>query len=293
VAAGLALMSVAQRLPAASRQLERAIPSSGERLPVIGLGTWQSFDVGSDPTERGAAKEVLRLFVAAGGRAIDSSPMYGTSEAAVGELAHDLGAQGSLFYATKVWTSGRDAGIAQMETSMRRMRVRRMDLMQVHNLVDVQTHLATLREWKRVDRIRYLGATHYHSGAYREVESLLSRERLDFVQINYSLAEREAEQRLLRVAADNGTAVIINRPFAGGVMFERTRDKPLPDWAREFGVESWAQFFLKWILGNNAVTCAIPATRNPKYLLDNMAAGIGRLPDQAMRKRMSEYFDRL
>lgn len=281
------------REPRASTILERPVPRSGEKLPVIGLGTWQTFDVGNDAVERNAAKEVLRLFVVAGGRVIDSSPMYGSAETVVGDLAAELGVQGSLFHATKVWTSGREAGIAQMETSMRRMRLARMDLMQVHNLVDVKTQLATLREWKQAGRIRYLGVTHYHSGAYRELETLLKGERPDFVQINYSLAEREADQRLLMQAAHTGTAVIINRPFAGGAMFERVRSKPLPDWAREVGIGSWAQFFLKWILGHPAVTLAIPATRNPKYLIDNMGAGSAPQPDAAMRTRMAAYFDSL
>ncbi len=291
-AATLAAMAQARELRA-STILERPVPRSGEKLPVIGLGTWQTFDVGNDAVERNAVKEVLRLFVAAGGRVIDSSPMYGSAETVVGDLCAELRVQGSIFYATKVWTSGREAGIEQMETSMRRMRVARMDLMQVHNLVDVRTQLATLREWKQAGRIRYLGVTHYHSGAYRELETLLKGEQPDFVQINYSLAEREADQRLLMQAADTGTAVIVNRPFAGGGMFERVRSKPLPDWAREVGVGSWAQFFLKWILGHPAVTLAIPATRNPKYLIDNMGAGNDPQPDAAMRTRMTAYFDSL
>lgn len=267
---------------------ERQIPNSGEKLPVIGLGTWQSFDVGSNTAERAAAQDVLRLFAQGGGRVVDSSPMYGSSEAVVGDLAAALGLQTSLFYATKVWTSGRDAGIAQMETSLKRMRVARMDLMQVHNLVDVLTHLATLREWKRAGKVRYLGITHYNRSAYAEVERLLKAENLDFLQINYSLAEREAEQRVLPLAAERGVAVLINRPFAEGALFDRVRGKQVPQWANESGMASWAQYFLAWILGHPAVTCVIPATRNPKHIVDNLGAGSIRPLDSGMRRRMAE-----
>lgn len=276
-----------------ARILERGIPRSGEMLPALGLGTWQSFDVGNNAAARTQAKEVLRLFAAVGGRVVDSSPMYGSAEAVVGELAAALGLDKKLFLATKVWTTGRDAGIRQMETSMRRMRASRIDLMQVHNLVDVDTHLRTLREWKQAGRIRYLGVTHYHSSAYPEIERLIRSEALDFVQINYSLAEREADSRLLPLAADTRTAVIVNRPFAKGELFSRVRGKPLPPWAAEFKIASWGQFFLKWILGHPAVTCVIPATRNPKHLADNMTAGAGALPDGPARSRMVAYLQQL
>lgn len=275
---------------AAPAMAQRQIPSSGEKLPVIGLGTWQSFDVGADAAARAAAQEVLRLFAQGGGRVVDSSPMYVSSETVVGDLAAALGLQTSLFYATKVWTGGRDAGIAQMETSLKRMRVARMDLMQVHNLVDVHTHLATLREWKRAGKVRYLGITHYHRGAYDEVERLLKAESLDFLQINYSLAEREAEQRVLPLAAERGVAVLINRPFAEGALFDRVRGKQVPQWANEIGIASWAQYFLAWILGHPAVTCVIPATRNPKHIVDNLGAGSIKPLDAALRRRMVEAF---
>lgn len=272
--------------------IERAIPRTAEKLPAIGLGTWQTFDVAGDAKELAAARSVLQRFAELGGRVVDSSPMYGSAESVVGDLAAELGLQKTLFLATKVWVTGRDEGIRQMETSLQRMRAARMDLMQVHNLVDVATHLATLRESKRAGKIRYLGVTHYHSGAYPELERLLKREKLDFVQLNYSLAEPEAERRLLPLAAETGTAVIVNRPFATGAMFSQMKGKPLPAWAAEIGCRSWGQFFLKWILGHPAVTCVIPATRNPKHLEDNMGAGRGPLPDAAARKRMAEHFRR-
>ncbi len=282
-----AAMAIAPRGGAAApATAQRPIPKSGETLPVIGLGTWQTFDVGGDAGERAAVQEVLRLFAQGGGRVVNSSPMYGSSEAVLGELASALGLQKSLFFATKVWTSGRDAGVRQMEASLQRMRVPRMDLMQVHNLVDVHTHLATLRDWKQAGKVRYLGITHYHSGAYTEVERLLRSEELDFLQINYSPVEREAEQRLLPLAAERGVAVLVNRPFASGALFGRVRGKPLPQWAIELGIGSWAQFFLAWILGQPPVTCAIPATRNPRHIVNNLGAGLVEPPDSTLRRRM-------
>jgi diketogulonate reductase-like aldo/keto reductase len=270
--------------------IERPIPSSGEKLPVIGLGTWQTFDIDGDPAGRAQAREVLKLFVEGGGRVVDSSPMYGTAESVVGNLSAELGIQSKLFYATKVWTSGRDDGIRQMEASMTRLRVARIDLMQVHNLVDVRTHLATLREWKKAGKLRYIGITHYHAGAHAELENLVRSEELDFIQVNYSLTEPQAGNRLLPLAAERRVAVLVNRPFAQGDLFERVRGNPVPPWAAEFGCTTWAQFFLKWIVGHPAVTCVIPATRNPKHLADNLAAGSGALPDAAMRSRMAAQF---
>lgn len=270
------------------RMLTRPIPSSGESLPVVGLGTWQTFDVGASAAERQPLEEVLALFVKMGGRHIDSSPMYGNSETVAGEIAAKLNLHRALFIATKVWTSGKAEGIRQMEESSRRLRAPRIDLMQVHNLVDVETHLATLREGKAKGRIRYLGITHYDVSAYDRVEQILRRERLDFLQINYSVQEREAEKRLLPLAADRGVAVIINRPFASGALFSRTRGKALPEWAGEIGCRSWAQLFLKFALSHAAVTCAIPATAKTRHLEDNMHAGYGRLPDAKMRERIVE-----
>ncbi len=278
---------------AANGPLARRVPKTGEAIPAVGLGTWQVFDVATDAKEKAQAEETLKAFVEVGGRVIDSSPMYGSSESVTGELAAALGVGAKLFVATKVWTSGRQAGIRQMEESMRKLRVERLDLMQVHNLVDASTHLATLREWKTAGRVRYLGVTHYHAGAHADLEKIIRPGDVDFVQVNYSLAEPEAGRRLLAAAADSRTAVIVNRPFAEGAMFRRVRGGPLPAWAREIGCASWAQFFLKWILGHPAVTCAIPGTRNPKHVADNLGAASGPLPDEAMRRRMSVYFESL
>ena len=278
----------AQAKAESSAMLTRTIPSSGEKLPVIGLGTWQAFDVDLTADNRRQLGEVLSLFVKLGGRVIDTSPMYGRAEDVIGELTAALGIRDKVFLATKVWTRGTENGIKSMDRSMTLLQAKKIDLMQVHNLVDVQTQLATLREWKSQGRIRYFGITHYEAGAFGEVEKIMRSEKLDFVQINYSLMEREAEERLLPLAQGRGVAVIVNRPFGGGDLFSRTRSKPLPDWAAEFDCRSWAQFFLKWIVSNSAVTCTIPATNKPQHLEDNMLAGIGRLPDAKMRQRMVE-----
>jgi diketogulonate reductase-like aldo/keto reductase len=295
-AAGLCLPVRASRLEAKTESttiLTRAIPSSGEKLPVIGLGTWQAFDVDLTADNRRQLGEVLSLFVKLGGRVIDTSPMYGRAEDVIGKLTAALGIRDKVFLATKVWTRGKENGIKSMERSTSLLRAKRIDLMQVHNLVDVETQLATLREWKAQGRIRYLGITHYEAGAFADVEKIMRSEKLDFVQINYSLMEREAEERVLPLGQERGVAVIVNRPFGGGDLFSRTRSKPLPDWAAEFGCHSWAQFFLKWIVANSAVTCAIPATNKPRHLEDNMNGGIGPLPDAKMRQRMVELVSSL
>jgi diketogulonate reductase-like aldo/keto reductase len=265
----------------------RPIPSSGETIPAIGLGTWRAFDVGASASARAPLHEVLQRFVELGGRVVDSSPMYGAAESVVGDLAAELGIGGRLFLATKVWTSGREAGIAQMEQSLRRLRTRRLDLMQIHNLLDWRTHLRTMRDDQRAGRLRYVGVTHYTASAYDELERVLRSEPLDFVQVNYSLGEREAEQRILPLARDRGVAVLVNRPFTGGGLFERVRGEALPSWAADAGYESWAQVFLKWILGHPAVTCVIPATSQVQHVADNMRAGLGPLPDEAERARVA------
>jgi diketogulonate reductase-like aldo/keto reductase len=272
---------------AASPMLQRPIPSSGEAIPAIGLGTWRTFDVGGSPAERAPLEEVLQRFVALGGQVVDSSPMYGAAESVLGDLGAALAVTDRLFLATKVWTSGREAGIAQMEQSFQRLRVRRLDLMQVHNLLDWRTHLRALRAWKQAGRIRYLGVTHYTASAYDELERVLRSEPLDFVQVNYSLGEREAERRILPLARERGIAVLVNRPFSEGGLFRRVRGQALPAWAAEVGCASWAQIFLKWILAHPAVTCVIPATSRPQHVLDNMTAGTGALPDAATRDRMA------
>lgn len=291
--AGLAALATMKPASAATSLIERAIPSSGEALPVIGVGTWQNFDVGPDATARAALGEVLAQLTKAGGRAIDSSPMYGTSETVTGDLLSQHALIGKVFLATKVWTSGREEGIRQMDLSFKRLRTARMDLMQVHNLLDVDTHTKTLEEWKAKGRVRYLGITHYASPAYKEVERWLKTGKYDFLQINYSLAERESEERLLPLALEKKAAVIINRPFAEGALFTRVRGRAVPDWAGEIGVTTWAQFFLKWIVSHPAVTCAIPGTGKPEHMLDNLAAGRGPLPDAAMRRRMLQHVESL
>src|SRR5262245_43543781 len=276
-------------MPQASSFQERPIPRTGERLPVVGLGTWQTFDVGANAPERTELAEVLRRFAAQGGRVVDSSPMYGQAERVVGDLTADLGVRAKLFFATKVWTSGREAGVRQMESSFKLMRAGTMDLMQVHNLLDVEEHARTLREWKASGRVRYTGITHYHAGAHADLERLLKTREWDFAQFNYSLAEPEAEARLLPACADLGVAVIVNRPFAEGALFRRVKGKELPAWASEIDCASWAQFFLKWIVSHPAVTCAIPGTSRVVHLEDNLKAATGKLPDAAMRKRMADY----
>lgn len=265
----------------------RPIPSSGEPLPVIGLGTWQTFNVGATAAERRPLQEVLTAFVELGGRLIDSSPMYRRAEQVVGDLSAELGLRDRLFVATKVWTAGREAGIRQMEDSLRKLRSERLDLMQVHNLLDVDTHLATLAAWKREGRIRYVGVTHYTASAHDEVARVITRHPVDFVQINYSVGEPEAEQRLLPLAQERGVAVIVNRPFASGSLLRRLRDRPLPAWAADIDCSSWAQLLLKFVISHPAVTCAIPATSKARHLRDNMQAGRGRLPDEELRRRIA------
>jgi len=276
--------------------LKRPIPASGELLPAVGLGTWQVFDVATQPEALAQARAALARFVELGGAVVDTSTMYGASESVLGDLAAGLGAHKRLFLATKVWTSGREAGIRQMEQSIARMQVARkgpLDLMQVHNLVDADTHLATLREWKAAGRVRYAGVTHYHESAYPELERVVRAGGIDFVQLNYSLAERAADRRLLGVAADSRIAVIINRPFAEGALFRRVAGRPLPGWAAAFGCASWAQFFLKWILAHPAVTCAIPGTRNVEHIDDNLGAAASPLPNAATRRKMAAHIDGL
>ena len=286
----LRLLAAAAVVPSRAVSAEplraRPIPSSGEMLPVVGLGTWRTFDVGAGAAERAPLKEVIGAFVALGGRVVDSSPMYGAAEAVVGDLAGELGVADKLFLATKVWASGREAGLAQMEQSFRPQRARRLHLKQIHKLLDWRAQHRTLRDRKAAGRHRDKGLTHYTAGAHDELERVLRAEPLDFVQVNYSAGEREAEQRILPLARDRGIAVLVNRPFTEGALFQRVRGQSLPAWAADFGAESWAQLFLKWILAHPAVTCAIPATSRREHLQDNMKAGIGALPDAAARERL-------
>jgi diketogulonate reductase-like aldo/keto reductase len=277
---------------ASGRMPTRTIPSSGEALPIVGLGTWQTFDVGPDRAERAPLLETLQVLFAAGGSVIDSSPMYGRSEQVAGDLLAELHARDKAFVATKVWTRGREEGIRQMQRSMQLLRTPRIDLMQVHNLVDWRTQLKTLRAWKDQGLIRYLGVTHYTSGAYDELEAVMRGEQLDFVQLNYSLDDRDAERRLLPLAAERGIAILVNRPFGGGGLLRSLANAPLPPWAAEIDCDSWAQILLKYVISHPAVTCAIPGTSKPKHMADNCRAAMGILPDEAMRRKMLAWWER-
>ena len=272
---------------------KRQIPSSGELLPIVGVGTWLQFDVGQSDAEREPIRQVLKSMVKMGGEVIDSSPMYGNAERVIGELTTELGLADHFFYATKVWTSGHQAGIDQMNASMRKMERQTMDLMQVHNLLDWQTHLKTLKKWKEQGKIRYIGITHYTVSSHDRLEEIVQTEDIDFVQVNYSIQTRHAEKSLLKAAQDNGVAVIINQPYEGGSLFNKVKNKQLPDWAAYYDINNWAQFFLKYILSHPAVTCVIPGTSNPEHLEENVGAAYGRLPDEDARQKMADYFDQL
>ena len=291
LAAAGAIVAASRRVHAQDKMNTRAIPRSGEQLPVIGLGTWQTFDVGAGKAERAPLDEVLEKLLAAGARVIDSSPMYGRAEEVTGDELAALGALGKPFLATKVWTSGKQAGIDQMKRSMKRMRTEKLDLMQVHNLLDYQTHLPVLRDWKAAGTIRYLGVTHYQHGQFDLIEKLMKTEKLDFIQIPYSIVDRTAEARVLPTAQDTGTAVLVMTPFESGALFGKVKGKPLPAWASELSCTSWAQVFLKFILGHPAVTCPIPATNKAAHLADNLLAGFGPLPDEKQRAAMRAVLD--
>lgn len=279
--------------PSKGNMLSRAIPKIGENLPVIGIGTWQTFDIGDEPRALDNLLNVLRLFLDGGGRVIDSSPMYGRAEAVAGELLARMNRRDRAFLATKVWTSGRTAGAAQMRRSAELMKSPVIDLMQIHNLVDWRTHLSTLRDIKEAGQVRYIGITHYTTSAFGDLAAIMEREDIDFVQLPYSIDVRDAEERLLPLAADRGIAVLANRPVSGGGVFGRVRGKSLPAWAAELGCASWAQFLLKYVVSHQAVTCAIPATADPAHLLDDLGAGHDPMPDAAGRRRMAAFWDEI
>ena len=264
----------------------RLIPSTREPLPVIGCGTYRTFDVGATPEERAPLLAVLKVLFGAGGSVIDSSPMYGAAERVVGELLAQSQNRSRAFLATKVWTSGKQAGLDQINRSFGLLQDRLIDLVQVHNLLDWKVQLSTLRDLKSAGRIRYVGITHYSASAFAEVESVLRSETLDFLQINYAMNDTAVERRILPLAADRGVAVIVNRPFGGGGLLAKLRNRPLPSWAQEIDCQSWAQVLLKFVLSHPAVTCAIPGTGRPEHMLDNIGAGLGRMPDAALRARM-------
>jgi aryl-alcohol dehydrogenase-like predicted oxidoreductase len=293
-ALGLRLDGSPRRAIARTSDLRtRPIPSSGEQIPVVGIGTARRYDVESTREALQPLGDVLATFSEMGGRVVDTAPSYGRAETVVGELVNEIGNRDDLFLATKVRTEGREEGIQQMETSLRRFHTDRIDLMQVHNLVDVDTQLATLREWKEAGRIRYLGVTTSFDRQYEAFEAVMREHDLDFIQVNYSLGDRAAGERILPLAADRGMAVLINLPYGRGRLFQKAGDRPLPDWAAEFDCESWGQFFLKFILGHPAVTCAIPGTAKLTYLVDNLGAAKGRLPNAELRQRMIDFYDGL
>ena len=289
----LGLLPLAGLLPAAARSapsvvLTRPIPSSGESIPVIGMGTWITFDVRM-PGAREQRVDVLRAFFERGGGMVDSSPMYGEAEAVLGYCLERLDDHAGLFAATKVWTPGPVTAEQQMRDSLRLWGLERLDLQQIHNLVDWREHIETLKAWKAQGRIRYLGITTSHGRRHDDIEHVMRTEPLDFVQFTYNIVDREAERRLLPLAAERGIAVIANRPFRGGGLFSHVQGQPLPPWAGEIDCENWAQFFLKFIVSHPAVTCAIPATSQVAHMHENMGAAYGRLPDAQMRARMAEY----
>jgi diketogulonate reductase-like aldo/keto reductase len=263
----------------------RKIPSSGEEIPVVGLGTSGPFEVGTSAAERAPLKEVLQGFFDGGGRLIDTSPMYSTAEGVLGDLLTPAMHQ-RVFLATKVWTRGEKSGIEQMTRSAQLTKHPRLDLIQVHNLQDLETHLRTLRSWKEQGRVRHIGITHYTVGSHSELARIIEREKLDFVQLNSTAGTREAEQRLLPLAAARGVAVLVNRPFEDGALFDAVRGKPVPSWAADFDATTWGQIFLKYVIANPSVTCVIPATGNVRHLQDNLAAGRGRLPDTKARAQI-------
>jgi len=291
-AASLPAMSIALGEDRAAA-IARTIPSSGERLPVIGMGSMHTFDVEKDAATVARLTEVLQAFFDNGGALLDSSPMYGNAEAMLGDVLQGVKRKDAMFTATKVWTEGKQQGIDDMYRSMGRMRVTYFDLMQIHNLKDWRTQIETLKEWKAEGKIRYIGATTSHGRRHDELIEAMQAETFDFVQFTYNIADREAEKRLLPMARDKGAATLINLPFGRATLFEKVRGKPLPDWATEFDCSSWAQFFLKFCLADPAVTCLIPATSKPHHMIDNMAAGFGRLPDKAMSRRMINYMESL
>lgn len=290
MAAGTAA-AVFQPLSAFARTspLTKPIPSSGERIPVVGLGTWITFNVGDDTELRDECTEVMRAFFRAGGRVIDSSPMYGSSQAVVGYGLDKLGRPAPVFSADKVWTSSRTDGPAQMEESRGRWGVRRFDLLQVHNLLSWEDHLPTLLAMKAEGRVRYVGITTSEGRRHEEIERIMAARPIDFVQVSYNILDREVENRILPLARDRGIAVIANRPFRQGALMRDVERHRLPPWAREAGADNWAQFLLKFIVSHPAVTCVIPATSQVTHVMENVGAAVGELPDPALRRRMAAY----
>ena len=264
----------------------RIIPSTGELLPVIGLGTSRVFDTNLSEKSLNPRKEIVKALLDHGGSLIDTSPMYGRAEEVTGKIAQDLKVNDRLFMATKVWIEGKEAGEIQMNTSSKKLNKAVIDLMQIHNLLDWKTHIKTLYEWKEQGKINYIGISHFRSNAFSQIEKIITKERIDFAQFNYSLEEREAEKRLLPLCREKGVATLINRPFMRGKLFKAVARKKLPSWTYEYNVNTWSQFFLKFILANQAVTTVIPATSNPAHMTDNLIGGIGPIPEVGLQKKM-------
>ena len=273
--------------------LKRTIPFSGKKLPVVGVGTWRTFDAGNNPSKLTTLKKVLIEMHRRGGLVIDSSPMYGSSEQVVGKLTSKLSFQNDFFYATKVWTHGQNAGIEQMERSMALIQRKKMDLIQIHNLTDWKTHIKTLRSWKEKEKIMYWGITHYVDGAHEELEKIIKAESPDFVQFNYSIISRHAERSLFETAAKYKVATIINQPFEGGSLFRIIKNRELPEWCHELDINSWGQFFLKFIISNPNVTCVIPGTSKPHHVIDNTMAGYGKIPNTEEREKIYQYIKKI
>jgi len=273
--------------------IQKKIPSSGESIPVIGIGTARRYEEVKSEAEKAPLRDTIRQFQALGGKVIDSSPSYGTAEAVVGEVVEGLKIRDSLFLATKVSLRnvGRDEGIKQIEESFKKYRTNKLDLIAVHNLRDTETQLRTLREMKQAGRIRYVGITTSFDNQYGEFEQVMKKESLDFIQVDYALDNRDAGERIIPLAADRGMAVMINLPFGRGRLFNAVQGKKLPEWADEIDCQSWAQFFLKYIVSHPAITCAVPGMARPEYVVDNLGAARGRLPDAAMRRRMEQFID--
>lgn len=279
--------------PQMQKMSTRIIPISGEQLPIVGIGTWQTFDVGNSTQDLAVLKQVLNEMKTYGGSVIDSSPMYGSSEAVVGRLTNSPDFEKAFFYATKVWTSGRAAGIDQMNDSFKKMQRTTMDLIQIHNLVDWQTHVKILKAWKEEGKIRYWGLTHYVDSAHKTLEKIIHQEKPDFVQFNYSIRSRNAEKSLFETCQRNKTATLINQPYESGSLFGLIKGKTLPDWCKDYDINSWGQYFLKFILSNQAVNCVIPGTSKPHHVVDNMGAGFGPLPDAKAREKMYAHLKSL
>lgn len=277
-----------QATDAKNYMARRIIPSTGELLPVIGLGTSRVFDTNLSEKSLNPRKEIVKALLDHGGSLIDTSPMYGRAEEVTGKIAQDLKINDRLFLATKVWIEGKEAGEIQMNASSKKLNKAVIDLMQIHNLLDWKTHIKTLYEWKEQGKINYIGISHFRSNAFNQIEKIITKERIDFAQFNYSLEEREAEKRLLPLCREKGVATLINRPFMRGKLFKAVARKKLPSWAYEYNVNTWSQFFLKFILANQAVTTVIPATSNPAHMIDNLIGGIGPIPEVGLQKKMVE-----